>query len=778
MFNKAQPAYIDLRNIISERTKSVVAWVGAGLSQPAGLPSWGTLRTMLNGEVEQRINQYNKTDPMADQVRGRLKVAKEQANPWVAIQILRELLGTTSFAAAIRRAFVPADTCEIPTTYRKLWDLRIAGMLTLNIDRLATRSWNAKNHGIVIPEFSGQRAGDNAHILRSGKPFIANLHGLSSEEPSWVFTQDTLSPLLDDEGYKAFIGTVALSKTILFVGISADDIAAGGHLQRLKELKIDFGSHYWLTHRADYQTFQWAERSGIQLISYDSRNDHSELLEVFDDLQTFIPCDEPAAPIALGAPGMPLALPPPAELAARPAEDIRSLLNATASQILLERPDEYSAFYAQYDEAIYRAWYVGPRPSGQTILGYKLDHELARGAFGRVFKALSPDSNPVALKLLHEEVRHTPERLDAFRRGVRAMQILSARGVRGMVPYRAASEIPAFAVMELINGPNLTEAMANGVLNDWGTILRIAVSISSIIKEAHSLPERILHRDIRPPNIMLKNYYADHENWEVVILDFDLSWHRDALGRSVAAETLHGYLAPEQVSEVRGSTTRSALVDSFGVGMTLYFLATHEDPVFAQHLHKDWEPGLVAKVRERGGPSWKSLPRRFARLIVQATRDNQSSRIDIARIEGELRNLLQAEQSPLQVESAELLAEELAARSGIGEYSWNPDLLEAEIGLASGLQVHIRAEEVDDEVSVRLTWQDFGAHEKKRVSKWLPAAGQRAHSKLQKSGWASDLSIESMGLTISATAGLSNLKTTLNSLSAGLGGAAEELRFD
>jgi hypothetical protein len=778
MFNKNQPAYVDLRNIVSERTKSVVAWVGAGLSQPAGLPGWGQLRSMLGSEVEQRIAQLNKADPEVELMRTRLKAAKEQANPWVAIQILRDLLGATSFRAAIRRVFTPADTCAIPDGYRFLWDLGIAGMLSLNIDRFATRAWNEKHPGVVVADFSGDRAGDNAHLLRSAKPFIANLHGIASEESTWVFTQDTLSGLLDDDGYKNFISTVALSKTLLFVGISAEDIAAGGHLERLRQLKIDFGSHFWLTHRADSKTFEWAERSGIQLIVYDPRDDHAELKEVFDDLRAYVPTDAPAKPVSLAASPPPLALPSPAELAGRPAEEIRSLLNAAASDILKHRPADYQAFYEEYDEAIYRAWYVGPRPAGQAILGYSLDHEMARGAFGRVFKAQAPAGEMVALKLLHEDVRHIPERLDAFRRGVRAMQILSERGIRGMVPYKAASEIPAFAVMELINGPNLTEAMTNGLLNDWSTILRIGVSVASIIKAAHGLPERILHRDIRPPNVMLKNYYADHEHWEVVVLDFDLAWYRDALGQSVAAETLHGYLAPEQVSAAPGATTRSALVDSFGTGMTLYFLATHEDPVFSQHLHGNWEADLVAKVRERSTSAWKSLPRRFARLIVQATRHNQASRIDMARIEGELRNLQQAEEDAGKVESAELLAEELAARSGVGEYGWDPDRVEASILLASGIEVHIRASEVDEEVGVRLTWQDSGKNEKKRVAKWLPDAGQRAHSKMRKSGWNSELSVESMGLTIVAAVGVSKLRGRLDALAGGLGEAAEELRFD
>src|SRR5256885_4841151 len=55
------------------------------------------------------------------------------------------------------------------------------------------------------------------------------------------------------------------SRTVVFLGISADDVAAGGHLERLKELGIKLGSHYWITARRDNPTDSWAEAVGIQI---------------------------------------------------------------------------------------------------------------------------------------------------------------------------------------------------------------------------------------------------------------------------------------------------------------------------------------------------------------------------------------------------------------------------------------------------------------------------------------------------------------------------------
>jgi len=126
------------------------------------------------------------------------------------------------------------------------------------------------------------------------------------------------------------------------------------------------------------------------------------------------------------------------------------------------------------------------------------------------------------------------------------MRILSDRHVPGMVPYLEAWEIPTSSVMELVDGPNLEDAVSANYANDWETRMRIAAELTKIIRTAHSVPERVLHRDIRPANIMLKGYYDQTVPWKVVVLDFDLSWHRDAAEGSLnLATSSNGYLSPE-----------------------------------------------------------------------------------------------------------------------------------------------------------------------------------------------------------------------------------------
>jgi serine/threonine protein kinase len=151
------------------------------------------------------------------------------------------------------------------------------------------------------------------------------------------------------------------------------------------------------------------------------------------------------------------------------------------------------------------------------------------------------------------------------------MRILAQHNVDGMVRCLDASEIPPLAVMDVVEGPDLRRAVQAGLIKSWACRLRVMSELAQIVQRAHALPERVLHRDIRPTNIMFTTWSPD--DWAVRLLDFDLSWHKGAIEKSIlAATSVHGYLAPEQLTVRKGVSSRHASVDSFGFGMTMYYL--------------------------------------------------------------------------------------------------------------------------------------------------------------------------------------------------------------
>ena len=734
-FNAQQTSHQKLRSIIAEKTSKLVFWVGSGLSADANLPTWPQLKKHLVRQLREKANDIS--DANSQSMKSAADHAEKEANCWIAFQILRDKLGSSSYRSAIREVLQPALTAPCPKAYHYIWKVGVAGVLNLNLDRLATKALGEVFPGRLPTEFSGRDAGKFLHSLKSPRPFVANLHGIGDDESTWVFTKSDLKYLRQSDGYQPFILSCLATTTTLFLGISADDIAAGGHIEALTHAGIDTGSHYWLTNRVDLETDTWAEQAGIQIIRY---HNHSEIIEFFEDVLRFVPDDGPASPPVVLEHLLEHqeTLPSAEHLSQLEAEKIRGILNTHAKQLLsTESSDSYSnydEFSAKYDEAIYRAWYTSATAPGNKLLGFTLIEEVAHGAFGRVYRASAPDGNQVAIKVLLEEIRRSPALLRSFRRGVRSMRFLMKRDVAGMVAYQEASEIPAFVVMDWVDGPTLSEARESRQIDDWGSILKIGRQMTDVIRHAHAIPERVLHRDIRPANIMLEGFYSRPDEWRVVVLDFDLSWHQGALEQSVIHGALAGYLAPEQIQATPGASTRHAAVDSFGVGMTLYFMIAGKDPLPAQHRHHNWEKTVHEAAWGRGSTSWTSLPYRYARLITKATEDSQAKRWDMSQIKDELERLENAFLNPAKVVSAELLAEEIAAQSD-RVYKWNDDQTTAVVQLVSGAVIRITGNESNRLVVVNLNWSRSGKQEHKQVGKWMAPAADRCVKVMKESGW-------------------------------------------
>jgi hypothetical protein len=229
MFDASQPAYDRLRKIYAEKTKQIVAWTGAGLSVVAGLPTWPDLRKRLcevaeKTAIHQEKNAQTRTLALKS-------LAESETDLWQAFEHLKNAIGSTTFRAEIKEAFAPAGSAKIPTIYSLLWQLGIRGILNLNLDGLASRASGEVFSGKKrVVEFTGKNAAGHGQAIHTGgTPFIGNLHGVIEDENSWVFTKSQLAELFETRGYLDFITTLAQTRALIFVGMSADDVRLGGN---------------------------------------------------------------------------------------------------------------------------------------------------------------------------------------------------------------------------------------------------------------------------------------------------------------------------------------------------------------------------------------------------------------------------------------------------------------------------------------------------------------------------------------------------------------------
>jgi serine/threonine protein kinase len=170
-------------------------------------------------------------------------------------------------------------------------------------------------------------------------------------------------------------------------------------------------------------------------------------------------------------------------------------------------------------------------------------------------------------------------------------------------------------------------------IDNIGVCLSILQKTGGIVKKGHDLEELVLHRDLKPDNIILKNFYGDTADLEVIVLDFDLSWHKGALDLSIVdGARAQGYAAPEQTASYTKSkeSTRNTAVDVFGFGMIAYFLMTGNDPRPNEQNFEDFKENIRNRISERFNHDFKSIPKYMADFICKCTVDSQEERISFA----------------------------------------------------------------------------------------------------------------------------------------------------
>ncbi len=144
-----------------------------------------------------------------------------------------------------------------------------------------------------------------------------------------------------------------------------------------------------------------------------------------------------------------------------------------------------------------------------------------------------------------------------------------------------------YLMMDYESGQDLRQLVAqNGLMNE-NEASQIMLKVAGAIDYLHSQSPPIIHRDISPDNIILKN------NGEILIIDFGAA--NEFMG--TATGTLIGkqaYMAPEQL---QGRATLAS--DVYGFGATFYFLITGRDPIpLSASNIKDVLPGSSQELTD------------------------------------------------------------------------------------------------------------------------------------------------------------------------------------
>ena len=230
-----------------------------------------------------------------------------------------------------------------------------------------------------------------------------------------------------------------------------------------------------------------------------------------------------------------------------------------------------------------------PQPELPREFGdYELLEEVGRGGQGVVFRAWQKSLNrTVAVKIIGIGQFTTNAHLKRLRREAAAAAKLNHPGI---VPVYEVGEHDGtyYFSMRFVEGDNLDDVVSRGLIS----VQQAAELIAKVARTVHHAHEHgILHRDIKPGNILLD------ANGEPHLTDFGLARlveHGSTVTGSLEVMGTPSYMAPEQA--VGNNAAVSSATDVYGLGAVLYELLTGHPPFAGGttyetiHLLLDSEP--------------------------------------------------------------------------------------------------------------------------------------------------------------------------------------------
>ncbi len=213
--------------------------------------------------------------------------------------------------------------------------------------------------------------------------------------------------------------------------------------------------------------------------------------------------------------------------------------------------------------------YVGKCLDGR----YEIREIIGVGGMAIVYKAFDrKESRIVSVKIMRDEFEDNAEFMRRFRNESRAISMLSHPNIVNVFDVSLGDKFQ-YIVMEYIDGITLKEYIEQQKVVRWKEAVHFTLQILRALQHAHE--NGIVHRDIKPQNIMLL------QDGTIKVTDFGIARFSRGETRTLTDKAIGSvhYIAPEQA---RGSVT-DAKTDLYSVGVMMYEMLTGKLPFEADN---------------------------------------------------------------------------------------------------------------------------------------------------------------------------------------------------
>ena len=269
------------------------------------------------------------------------------------------------------------------------------------------------------------------------------------------------------------------------------------------------------------------------------------------------------------------------------------------------------------------------------IKNHTIKKFIAEGGMAEVWHAVNKlDGRQTAIKILHPQHKNNKTIETLFQKEAKVMAKVS--GHSGIIDYytfvekEQSEDGRPYMIMEYAKGKTIDEYIKyhTGPITEH-KLIPLFAKILDALEYAHN--KKIVHRDIKPGNIIITDEFDEYENPKIKLIDFGIAKNTDKNQKILTAlRTKIGtkmgtiwYMSPEAVRE---SSNIDKLTDIYALGVTLFQMATGKIPFKADESEFDVQNKIVNVPFPDARTVYPHVSEHINNIIQRATQKDKNDR--------------------------------------------------------------------------------------------------------------------------------------------------------